>query len=102
MAKSFKDVVHDSPRTGLGIPVKTKTALSRTNTPPAEPPFHARHQSSFHFPGSTNVGHKPSQVCSTFHIPRFSQGPFSGPLKRNPMALDRMNEVAIRPDHFSR
>ena len=32
MAKSFIDVVQDSPRTGLGIPVKTKT-------PPAEPPF---------------------------------------------------------------
>ena len=25
MAKSFIDVVQDSPRTGLGIPVKTKT-----------------------------------------------------------------------------
>ena len=25
MAKSFKDVVQDSPRTGLGIPVPTKT-----------------------------------------------------------------------------
>ena len=24
MAKSFKDVVQDSPRTGLGIPIKTK------------------------------------------------------------------------------
>ena len=30
MAKSFKDVVQDSPRTGLGIPVKTKNPLSRT------------------------------------------------------------------------
>ena len=30
MAISFIDVVQDSPRTGLGIPVKT-------NTPPAEP-----------------------------------------------------------------
>ena len=39
MAKSFIDVVHDSPRTGLGIPVKTKNPLYRTNTPPAEPPF---------------------------------------------------------------
>ena len=39
MAKSFKDVLQDSPRTGLGIPVKTKNPLSRTNTPPAEPPF---------------------------------------------------------------
>ena len=33
MAKSFIDVVQDSPRTGLGIPVKTKKPLSRTNTP---------------------------------------------------------------------
>ena len=39
MAKSFIDVVQDSPRTGLGIPIKTKNPLSRTNTPPAEPPF---------------------------------------------------------------
>ena len=39
MAKSFKDVVKDSPRTGLGIPVETKNPLSRTKTPPAEPPF---------------------------------------------------------------
>ena len=39
MAKFFIDVVQDSPRTGLGIPVKTKKPLSRTNTPPAEPPF---------------------------------------------------------------
>ena len=34
MAKSFIDVVQDSSKTDLGIPVKTKT-----NTPPAEPPF---------------------------------------------------------------
>ena len=39
MAKSFIDVVQDSPRTRLGIPVKTKNPLSRTNTPPAEPRF---------------------------------------------------------------
>ena len=39
MAKSFIDVLQDSPRTGLGIPVKTKIPLFRTNTPPAEPPF---------------------------------------------------------------
>ena len=39
MAKSFIDVVQDSPRTRLGINVKTKKTLSRTNTPPAEPPF---------------------------------------------------------------
>ena len=39
MAKSFIDVVQESPRTGLGIPVKTKSHLSRTRTPPAEPPF---------------------------------------------------------------
>ena len=39
MAKSFKDVVQDSPGTGLGIPVKTKNPLSRTKSPPAEPPF---------------------------------------------------------------
>ena len=31
MAKSFKDVVQDSPRTGLGIPVTTKKPLSRTS-----------------------------------------------------------------------
>ena len=35
MAKSFIDVVQDSPRTGLGIPDKTKKTLSQTNTPPA-------------------------------------------------------------------
>ena len=35
MAESFIDVVQDSLRTGLGIPVKTKNPLSRTNTPPA-------------------------------------------------------------------
>ena len=29
MAKSFIDVVQDSPRTGLGIPVKTKKKISR-------------------------------------------------------------------------
>ena len=28
MAKSFKDVVEDSPRTGLGVSVKTKNPLS--------------------------------------------------------------------------
>ena len=39
IAKYFIDVVQDSPRTGLGIPVKTKNPLYRTNTPPAEPPF---------------------------------------------------------------
>ena len=33
MAKSFMDVIQDSPRTGLGIPGETK------NTPPAEPFF---------------------------------------------------------------
>ena len=33
------DVVQDSPWTGLGIPVKTKNPLSRTNTPPAKPLF---------------------------------------------------------------
>ena len=39
MAESFTDVVQDSPRTGLGIPVEIKKTLSRNNTPPAEPPF---------------------------------------------------------------
>ena len=39
MAKSFIDVVQNSLKTGLGIPVKTKNPLSRTNTPPPEPPF---------------------------------------------------------------
>ena len=39
MAKSFIDVVQDSPRTGLDIPVESKRPLSRTNTQPAEPPF---------------------------------------------------------------
>ena len=32
MAKYFIDVVQDSPRTGLGIPVKTKTPLSSQHT----------------------------------------------------------------------
>ena len=36
MAKSFIDVVQDSPRTGPGIPVKTKKPLSQTNTPAAQ------------------------------------------------------------------
>ena len=31
MAKSFKDVVLESPRTGLDIPTKTKNLLSRTH-----------------------------------------------------------------------
>ena len=39
MAKSLKDVVQDSPKTGLCIPVKTKNPLSRTNPPPVGPPF---------------------------------------------------------------
>ena len=41
MAKFFIDVVQNSPRAGPGIPVKTKNP-SRTNTPPAEPPFGLR------------------------------------------------------------
>ena len=36
MAKSSKDLVQDSPRKGLGIPIKTKNPLSRNNTPPAK------------------------------------------------------------------
>ena len=39
MEKSFINVVQDSPRARLGMPVKTKNPLSRTNTPPTEPPF---------------------------------------------------------------
>ena len=39
MVESFIDVVQDSPRTGLGIPVKTKNPHSRTNAQPAVPPF---------------------------------------------------------------
>ena len=39
MAKSVIDVLQDSPRTGLGIPVKTKKPLSRTNIPTVGPPF---------------------------------------------------------------
>ena len=39
MAKSFKSVVQNPPRTGLGIPVKTESTLSRNNTPPVEPSF---------------------------------------------------------------
>ena len=39
MAQSFIDVVQDSPRTRLGIPVKTKKPLFRTNKPLAEPPI---------------------------------------------------------------
>ena len=31
MAKSFKDVVQNSARMGLGMPVETKNPLSRTN-----------------------------------------------------------------------
>ena len=33
MAKSFIDVVQDSPRTGLGIPVKASSLKSRTTLP---------------------------------------------------------------------
>ena len=32
MAESFKDVVHDSPSMGLGVTVKTKNFLCRTNS----------------------------------------------------------------------
>ena len=39
MAKSFIDIVQDSPRTRLGIPIKPKKPLSETNTLLAEPPF---------------------------------------------------------------
>ena len=39
MAKSFIDVVQDSLRTSLGIAVRTKNPLSRTNTPPVEAPY---------------------------------------------------------------
>ena len=39
MAKSFIDVVQDSSRMGLGIPVRTRIPLSQTKTLPAEPPF---------------------------------------------------------------
>ena len=39
MVKSVIDIVQNSPRTGLGIPVKTKNPVSRTNITPAEPPF---------------------------------------------------------------
>ena len=37
MAKTFIDVEQDSPRTSLGIPVKTKKSLSRTTLPLAGP-----------------------------------------------------------------
>ena len=39
MAKSFIDVVQDSPKTGLGIPVKTKN-------PFREPYYHLRNRLS--------------------------------------------------------
>ena len=47
MAKFFIDVVQDSPRTGLGIPLKPKKPLPRTSTLPTEPPFGFR----LHFTG---------------------------------------------------
>ena len=47
MAKSFIDVVQDSPRTGLGIPVKTK------KTPSLEPIHRPRNRlSALNFAGS--------------------------------------------------
>ena len=46
MAKSFIDVVQDSPRTGLGIPVKTK------KPPHLEPIHHPRNRlSALNFTG---------------------------------------------------
>ena len=39
MAKSFIDMVQVSPRTGLGIPVKTKIPLSRNILSLTRPPF---------------------------------------------------------------
>ena len=39
MAKSFIDLVQDSPRSSLGIPVKSENLLSRTILPLAGPPF---------------------------------------------------------------
>ena len=39
MAKYFIDIVQDSPRTSLAMPVKTKKPLSRTILPLAGPPF---------------------------------------------------------------
>ena len=49
MAKSFIDVVQDSPRMGLGIPVKTKT-LS------LEPKHHSRNRlSALNFTGGSSV-----------------------------------------------
>ena len=88
MVKSFKDAVQDSPGTGLGIPVKTKKPLSRANGGPGTDEecvlcmvvegtcsdggrikqfriYHAPHQPSLSFPGTTNVGHEPSQSGST-------------------------------------
>ena len=44
MAKSFKNVVQDSPWTGLGIPVKSKKPLPRNNTPPVEPLYGFKHR----------------------------------------------------------
>ena len=43
MAKSFIDVVQDSPRTDLGILIKTKNLLSRTILSFTEPPFGFKH-----------------------------------------------------------
>ena len=46
MAKSFMDVVHGSPKTGLGIPAKTK------KKPSLEPVHHPRnHLSALNFAG---------------------------------------------------
>ena len=39
MAKFFKDVVQNSPRTDLGIPVKAKKTPLSNLKPPTESPF---------------------------------------------------------------
>ena len=54
MAKSFIDVVQDSPRTGLGIPVKTKKKTS------LEPIHHPRNSlSALNFTGGINIYLRP-------------------------------------------
>ena len=73
MAKSFIDVVQDSPRTSLGIPAKSKNPLSRIMLPLAEPPFGIKlheqlvpvlsRERLFHHPFTRNPPPRPC-VCS--------------------------------------
>ena len=68
MAKSFIDVVQDSPRSRLCLPVKTKNPLSRTNTPPTERPFsfklHGRLVPAYSRPGLATKGVGPDAIST--------------------------------------